>query len=311
MSDWPVLSEEDRGGRVGVHIFGTKVHKLLKWVFRETSSSDIGIDGEIEIRNDDKTSHGRIVSVQIKCGASFLKEQCSNGYIYRGSMKHLRYWLAHSTPVIVALCDPESEICWWEVIDLQKINLHEKGWSIEIPHLNEVNFLAQKPLVKVANRLQKKDLVEILLRDWIGWSFEHEMKLASSLVMPRDYHWFSNLGMIKNEYYMIDYVLADIDGFKTEEIETMLYYAISNYEQYRYTNLLIAFISESVTLLQNIPEPRHINGIRIEYIPLLLELNEEPKLLELGKNNKLIAYYDLNELLDNWINPVESLRKIM
>jgi len=310
MSDWPIESEEDRGGRIGANIVGVKIHKVLKWIFRETTSSDIGIDGEIEIRNKDLTSHGRIISVQIKCGQSFLEEKSSSGYIFRGAMKHLRYWLEHTTPVIVILCDPDTEICYWEVIDLQKIEIHEKGWSIEIPFVNELNSSTCTELIKVANRLQKKDLAELLLRDWLGWSFEHQMRLVSAFAMPEDYHWFSHLGTVGDEYYMIDYVLADVNGFKSDEIDDMLRYAKSNYEQYGYTRFLLAFISESQAILKNIPEPTGIIGITVEYVPLLMELNEEPRLSEIGKNGKRIVFYEHREFLDNWASLVENARKV-
>lgn len=310
MSNWPIPSEEDRRGRIGVNIVGIKVHKLLEWIFRETSSSDLGIDGEMEVRNEDKTSHGRIISVQIKCGASFLKEHTKRGYIYRGAMKHLRYWLEHTSPVIVILCDSDSEICWWEEINLQKITIHEKGWSIEIPFDNELNASARTGLIKVANRLQKKDLVELLLRDWLGWSFEHKLRLASTFAIPQDYHWFSHLGAVGEEYFMIDYILSDIEGFKSEEIKDMLRYARSNHDQYGYTHFLLAFISESTALFKGIPEPEVISGVTIEYVPLLLELTEEPKLSEIGQDDKRIAFYDQGEQLDDWAMPVQNIRKI-
>src|SRR5882724_5973761 len=97
--EYPVVSEEDRQGRVGVNLVGIKVAQDLKWIFRETPSSDVGLDGEIEIREDDTTSHGRIIGVQIKCGPSFLKERTATGYIYRGSLKHLRYWSEHTLSI--------------------------------------------------------------------------------------------------------------------------------------------------------------------------------------------------------------------
>ncbi|MFY8097126.1 MAG: DUF4365 domain-containing protein [Flavobacterium sp.] len=310
MSDWPIASEEDRGGRIGVHIVGTKVHKFLKWVFRETSSTDLGIDGEIEVRNEDQTSHGRVISVQIKCGASFLEEVSDHGFVYRGSMKHLRYWLEHTSPVIVILCNPDDEKCWWETIDLQKIKIHEKGWSIEVPFSNELDFSAIGDLIKIANRLQKKDLVELLLRDWLGWSFEHRLRLASIFASPRDYHWFSHLGSVDKEYFMIDYILADVKGFSEKEVQDMLHYAKYNHKQYGYENFLLAFISESPIILQNIPEPQNIPGVKVQYVPLLLELYEEPKLIEIGLEGKRIAFYEHGDLLDDWAGSVKSNRKI-
>lgn len=310
MSDWPIASEEDRGGRMGVNLVGLKVQKLLKWIFRETSSSDLGVDGEIEIRNQDETSHGRLVSVQIKCGVSFLNEQTNSGYVFRGAMKHLRYWLGHTAPVIVILCNPDSEVCWWTAIDLKKINIHEKGWSIEVPFENELNASACAALIKVANRLQKKDFVELLLRDWLGWSFRHQMRLASWVSIPRDYHWFSHLGAVGEEYYMLDYVLSGVGEFNSGEVDDMLRYAASNHSAYGYKRFLLAFISESPALLKRMPEPKSISGVIVEYVPLLLDLTGEPALSEVGRDGRLIVSYDGGDPLDANASTVEFSRKI-
>lgn len=59
MGDWPKVPEEEQLGRLGVLLVGIKVTKSLGWIFRETSSTDIGIDGEMELRNKDLTSHGK------------------------------------------------------------------------------------------------------------------------------------------------------------------------------------------------------------------------------------------------------------
>jgi hypothetical protein len=277
----------------------------LGWVFRETSSSDLGIDGEIELREHDKTSHGRLISVQIKCGKSFLREQTTTGYIYRGSFKHLRYWTEHTTPVIVILCDPETETCWWQAVDLQKVHLYEKGWSIEVLFENQLSATTAEALRSVASRLQKKDLVELLLRDWLGWCFEHRLRFASLLVQPRDYHWISLLAACEDDFYMIDYVISDIEGFDNAAVQDMLRWATYNHQQYGYERFLLAFISESPEQLRDIPDPIPIPGVTIEYVPLLLDLRGEPKLSEIGKDGRLIAFYDAGEALDDWVRSVE------
>ncbi|TOB32215.1 DUF4365 domain-containing protein, partial [Vibrio parahaemolyticus] len=68
MGDWPIVQDEEQLGRLGVHLVGGKTTKSLGWVFRETSSTDIGIDGEMELRNKDLSSHGKRILLQIKCG---------------------------------------------------------------------------------------------------------------------------------------------------------------------------------------------------------------------------------------------------
>ncbi len=305
MADWPTFRDEEGTGRIGVHLVGLRVHKELGWIFRETSSSDMGIDGEIELRQPDKTSHGRLISVQVKTGPRFLRERSAAGYVYRGSYKHLRYWMAHTTPVVLILCNPDEGMCLWQDIDLQKVRFHNKGWSIEVPFEQRLTAESIEPLEKVANRLQKKDLIELLLRDWLGWSFEHAIRFASIFAMPRDYHWLSLLGAVADEFFMIDYVVAEVDGFDETEIEEMHRWADYNHRQYGYTRFLLAFIAESAHLLENIPDPSPIKGVTVEYVPLLLELREEPRLLELGRNDATIAFYEQGECLDDWGATVE------
>lgn len=304
MADWPTFGDDDRTGRIGVHLVGVRIHKYFGWIFRETLSSDLGIDGEIELREPDKTSHGRLISVQVKAGASFLRERSTTGYIYRGSYRHLRYWSEHSVPVILILCNPDDEMCWWQNIDLQKVQFHDKGWSIEVPFEQKLTVESRGALEKVANRLQKKDLIELLLRDWLGWSFEHTIRFASIFAMPRDYHWISLLGAVEDEFFMIDYILADVDGFNEATIREIHKWVDHNHRQYGFTRFLLAFIAESKNLLEYIPDPAPIKGVTVEYVPLLLELQEEPTLSEVGINGVTIAFYEHGDCLDDWAGTV-------
>jgi hypothetical protein len=305
MAEWPTFKDEEGTSRIGVHLVGLLVHKELKWIFRETSSSDLGIDGEFELRQPDKTSHGRLISVQVKTGLSFFRERSDTGYVYRGSYSHLRYWSAHTSPVVLVLCNPDESKCWWQDIDLQKVRFHKEGWSIEVPFGQQLAAESIEALEKVANRLQKKDLIELLLRDWLGWSFEHKIRFASMFAIPRDYHWLSLLAAVTDEYFMIDYVLADLDGFNEAKITEMHHWAEYNHRQYGYTRFLLAFIAESTHLLKNIPDPVPIKGVTVEYVPLLLGLREEPKLSEVGVNDAIVAFYEHGQILDDWVRIVE------
>jgi hypothetical protein len=164
----PASTDEDMQGRTGVHLVGLKVHQELKWIFREKPTSDIGIDGEIELRSPSGESHGRLIAVQIKCGASYLSEQTSDSFTYRGDYKHLRYWSNYALPVIVILCDPTKNICWWQAVDMQGVRFHEKGWSVSVEKKNVLGSQSSGALTYIAARLQKKDIIELALRDWIG-----------------------------------------------------------------------------------------------------------------------------------------------
>ena len=63
----------------------------------------------------DRRVTGRMVAAQIKCGKSWFVEPTSDGsgWTYRGELRHLNYWLGHSLPVILVLCDPDTGDCYF------------------------------------------------------------------------------------------------------------------------------------------------------------------------------------------------------
>ena len=108
---------------------------------------------------------------------------------------------------------------------------------------------------------------------------------------------------------MIDYVMAGVDGFRDAEIQEMLHRAAYNYGQYGYTRLLLCFISESTHFLAGIPNPMQVSGVTVEYVPLLLNLKNEPNLSEIGRGGRTIAFYDSGNALDVSAGSVERDRK--
>ena len=119
-------------GRIGVYGVGKIIEQELKWFFREQETEDYGIDAQIEIC-DDGGPTGKLIALQIKCGKSYFQEKTSTGYVYRGVLKHLKYWLNHDLPVVLVLYDHEQDKAVWTYVDNTKITLCEKTWSIEIP----------------------------------------------------------------------------------------------------------------------------------------------------------------------------------
>jgi hypothetical protein len=108
---------------------------------------------------------------------------------------------------------------------------------------------------------------------------------------------------------MIDYVLADLHGFQYAAVEEFLEAAKGNHSEYTYEHVLLAFVSESTHHLLSIPEPPTIAGIRIEYVPLLLQFEREPRLSELGKDLKLVAFYEHGQTIGDFADDVIPARK--
>jgi hypothetical protein len=104
---------------------------------------------------------------------------------------------------------------------------------------------------------------------------------------------------------MIDYVMAGIHGFDPSAVADMMRWAKYNHDQYGYDRFLLAFVAERTDLLDALPSPEVIPGVAVTFVPLLLDLRAIPRLDEVGKAGKRIAFYANGETLDDWMARVE------
>ena len=102
------------------------------WMFREQPTLDCGVDALVE-RSWSHLASGELIALQIKSGKSWFKEPTDHGWIFRGKMDHLRYWLRHCLPVVLLLHDPESGNTYWVHITKQAIERTRSGWKIVVP----------------------------------------------------------------------------------------------------------------------------------------------------------------------------------
>lgn len=123
--------------RTGVQLVGEQFERA-GYIFREQPISDYGIDAQIEVVQDDNVT-GELIAIQIKSGASWLKEESEEGFIFRGDNEHLHYWLDHSLPVIVVLCDVDNRLCYWQAITSANVVYTKKAWKINIPNYQRIN----------------------------------------------------------------------------------------------------------------------------------------------------------------------------
>lgn len=293
-SFWPKSTDADIAANAGVHLVGLKITNDLHHIFRPKPISDIGIDGEIEIRQQGK-SHGRVIAVQIKAGPSYLRERTKAGFVYRGSMSHLRYWLNYSVPVIVILCDLTSSTCYWQLIDLEKIRFHERSWDMEVPYSQRLDSSVVESFRRIGARFQKQDIVDVLFKSWLVESHYYELTLADILEQPRDYHWLRFLGQdMGHRFTMADYVTADLLQFDHAQIDEMIHWGEHNHKQYTYDKLLLGLISETSQAFPINYKSKGIHGsLVVEIVPLILRLDDELKLCEVGADGRLVtAYFD-------------------
>jgi Domain of unknown function (DUF4365) len=191
------------------------------------------------------------------------------GFIFRGSTEHVRYWLAYAVPVILILCDVNSETCWWQLVDMQTVRLHKSGWSTEVPISQRPDASAAGPLFKIGSRFQKRDIVDMLFRNWLLQSNYYELVLADVLEQPRDYRWLRYLGKRNTQF-----VMADFGAFPPTEIDEMVHWAEANHRAFRYDKLTLGLISETRDAFPISYKPSLVDrGLAVELVPLLLKLN--------------------------------------
>jgi hypothetical protein len=121
--------------RQGVALVQSLAVTDLRWLFREQAVSDVGIDAHLEIVVDGRAT-GRLLALQIKSGESYFREPVPDGFVYRGDLEHLDYWLNHSLPVFVVICKPGTREAYWQVVSNQTVMRTNGGWKMAIPSAN-------------------------------------------------------------------------------------------------------------------------------------------------------------------------------
>jgi hypothetical protein len=169
----------------GVSTIGRIFNKELKWIFREQQKTDMGIDAHVEVCDNGQPS-GRLIALQIKSGESWFKKKTDEGIVFRGSLKHLNYWLAHSLPVIIILYNPLSEEVFWQAVLQKNITETPKAWKIVVPYSKRLDkqaefelrsYSKESPVIEVLKKLRFTAYGNYLEQDF----YKRLKKIASTL----------------------------------------------------------------------------------------------------------------------------------
>jgi len=150
-SEYPTYTNAAKTGNKGVRMVEEIVSDQFGWILRpQDGQKDLGIDAHIELIGSNGEAFGKLIAAQIKCGKSFFKTSNIDGYVFYGELKHLNYYLNYSIPVIIILCDPEENVCWWSEVDPLETDRTKTGWQITIPFNQRFDLHAQKMLIDLA-----------------------------------------------------------------------------------------------------------------------------------------------------------------
>lgn len=297
MDIWPTYDDKSVTGELGVGLVQVAATRNLRWAFRNKPTIDLGIDGELEPRNLDGTSNGRIISVQIKCGKSFFRSPQERGFRYRPKPQHLNYWLAHTTPVVLVLVDDEAGDCYWQHVTAENLTIVDGVSLIDVPRDQKLDQRSLWKLRSVADGFQQVDLVRQLFRIWL---------VESSLFT---YSW-SNEFQIHRDFHGMDLFMADMPGrgdtaadivlgrpgfgeHEDGELSDIHQQMRRNHAVAGCDHALIGLVSGNLDALdrKQLPTPPKEStvGLTLEYVPLLLrEDSLHPHLVEVGHDRLLI-----------------------
>ena len=133
-----------------------KIVISLEWMWREQPILDYGIDGQIELCEQNKPT-GKLIAVQSKGGKSYFSCKIDGGLTLSLKMKHLRYWYEYALPVIVVGYLPSEQLSYWiyiqEYLDTNPdiLGLEQDTVSIPVPRTNLFNVESKQLLLSICN----------------------------------------------------------------------------------------------------------------------------------------------------------------
>jgi hypothetical protein len=161
----PKYDRNAKKGESGIGIVKSIVENELNWIFRKNhQEDDFGIDAYFDIIADFGQVTGKTIAVQVKTGKSYFKETNELGWVFRGEMKHLNYYLNHDIPVIIILVDEIKKVANWCLCDPQKTIKAGESWKITVPFKQVLSSTSKDELLKYISPIN--DYVSQLEHFW-------------------------------------------------------------------------------------------------------------------------------------------------
>lgn len=123
----------DIAERIAIYAASRITARLPGLIFREQRRGDTGLDAHLEI-TEDYPKMGKTIGLQLRSDEGSYLEHSARGYVCRGEMAHLAYWLQHSIPVLVMIYERQRDRILWEVADADTIEVDGQEWELVVPH---------------------------------------------------------------------------------------------------------------------------------------------------------------------------------
>lgn len=109
--------------------------------------NDFGIDAYIDIITETGQVTEKSIAIQVKTGSSFFEEVNEIGFVFRGDVKHLNYYMNLQIPILIVIVDEVDKTAYWEVFKSEKVIQAGGSWKMTIPLKNTIS-IEQKETLK-------------------------------------------------------------------------------------------------------------------------------------------------------------------
>ena len=110
-------------------IFIQKFAHQIGAIWRPTPNHDYGIDGELEL-TDSGVVTGTIIKVQVKSGASYLRNKSQAGFSFYIDPSDAAYWPGVNFPVILVVYNPADDTGYW--MDIKRYLAEHAGTTTAV-----------------------------------------------------------------------------------------------------------------------------------------------------------------------------------
>lgn len=280
--------------RIGIHKVALCFLEKFGWIEREQYVADYGIDTQVEIVENEKPT-GLLYCIQVKAGKSHIKksESCIT---YYPEERHVNYWLNHSLPVILIICDLDENRNYWEFVNSKTVIKTKKSWKIQLPLENILD--EEKSINKIKSYYFTNDNFTIM-ESGIDTSHVLSRRISMKIVLKQDVprvvieEQLPQLveGLKKSDYYRSEIVE---NHFKDTSADCVWIWFYRSVEQYKNgLPFCTAYWndpeSRSPTILNS--NDKEINGIFINYSKEEISSDFLNKRLSKGKYLKIIDKY--------------------
>jgi hypothetical protein len=123
----------------------------LGFIFRRQEIADIGIDGHLEVLEQDSAeATGKIIGVQVKAGSSYFSHPYDGGWTVYIAKSTVRYWRQYAVPVILTLVDISTNTVYWTLVSTGDFAETEESYKIPVPAAQRLDATAADAIASIA-----------------------------------------------------------------------------------------------------------------------------------------------------------------